>query len=593
MQKMIRKIALLLCFSLMLTGNPSDLMAKTPQNTIENVAPTQMRRQQQTQKKVKNGRKVIERALASIRTDGAKAARLLNKIRNQNDFEAGLREILNEYYSMKKSERRELKAFTRAVDDSAAVIINHYEEAARERENSATLDFKANEVVVSFVYGTSEEEIERIVKETAAGYELIDSGELHIAEELPEYKKKRLEKISDLKTDIVILAQINLEDTVKRAQEKFKCYDCVVDASENTFLEADGTVETPNGQITMDDPFFNENDQWHMKNINIAGAYHDLQKAKSLREVWVAVIDCGVQMDHPDLSGKILTTFSVDVTQGNIRLSDCPDKRSSYGQYTGGHGTMVAGMIAAKANNGVFGAGVASIADDEASDREACKIMAIKCDNTVGSGRHITKSYLADAINFAVSHGAEVINISYSVKKKRFKHTEFRSLENAIKRAVSADVCVVVSAGNDGSQKLRYPAAFEGVIGVGATFSNNEIASYSNQSAAVDIVAPGGQRGKKIFSIRPVKNHRTRGYCFGMGTSYSAPQVAGTVALMKSVNYNLTSEQILSILKRSSTVTVRGENYSSRFPLLNTGKAVSMAQHRKKGKYPRVKKNYN
>mgnify|MGYP007025345279 CR=1 FL=1 len=65
---------------------------------------------------------MIERALASIRTDGAKAARLLNKIRNQNDFEAGLREILNEYYSMKKSERRELKAFTRAVDDSAAVI---------------------------------------------------------------------------------------------------------------------------------------------------------------------------------------------------------------------------------------------------------------------------------------------------------------------------------------------------------------------------------------------------------------------------------------------------------------------------------------
>lgn len=217
MQKMIRKTALLLSFSLMLTGNPSDLMAKTPQNTIENVSPTQVRRQQQTQKKVKNGRKVIEQALASIRTDGAKAARLLNKIKNQNDFEAGLREILNEYYSMKKSERRELKAFTRAVDDSAAVIINHYEEAARERENSANLDFKANEVVVSFVYGTSEEEIERIVKETAAGYELIDSGELHIAKELPEYKKKRLEKISDLKTDIVILAQINLEDTVKRA----------------------------------------------------------------------------------------------------------------------------------------------------------------------------------------------------------------------------------------------------------------------------------------------------------------------------------------------------------------------------------------
>ncbi|MEY8389957.1 S8 family serine peptidase [Lachnospiraceae bacterium 45-W7] len=588
MRKMIKKTVLFLSVSLFLTGNPLVLEAKTPQNVIENTSPVQTPRQHKTSSK---NRKLIKQAVAFIKSDGEKAAACLNKIRNQYDFEAGLRKVLNQYYSMEKEERGELKAFTRTVDDSAATIVKHYTEAARERENGKNLDYQVGEAVVSFYSGTSQKEIDRIMQETAAGYEIVDSGEVTIAEDLPEYKKKRLEKIKDLKTDIVILAKINLEDTVERAKEKFKCYDCVADASENTFLEADGTVETSYGSITTNDPYFNGMDQWHLKNINVSGAYQSLKREESLMEIWVAVIDCGVQMNHPDLNGKLLTTFSVDVTQGNMRLTDCADKRSNYGQYTANHGTMIAGVIAAKANNGIFGAGIASIADDEASGREVCKIMAIKCDNTVDYDRHITKSYLANAINFAVSHGAEVINISYSTKKKRFKPTEFRNLENAIKRAVSAGVCVVASAGNDGSERLRYPAAFEGVIGVGATLSNNEIAPYSNQSAAVDIVAPGGQRGKKIFSIRPVRGNRG-GYGYGRGTSYSAPQVAATVALMKSVNYNLTPEQILTQLKKSASVTVRGKrNSSSRFPLLNTGRAVFMAKHR--GRTLRSNKHYH
>jgi len=242
---------------------------------------------------------------------------------------------------------------------------------------------------------------------------------------------------------------------------------------------------------------------------------------------------------------------------------------------------MIAGVIAAEANNGIFGAGVTSIAGDT-SEREVCKIMAIKCDNTVGSGKHITKSFLASAVNYAVNHGAEVINISYSAQKNRYRPADFKNLENAIKRAVAAGVCVVASAGNDGTERLRYPAAFDGVIGVGATLSNNAMASYSNQSSAVDIVAPGGGQGmKKICSVRPVSRHRRRGYGYGRGTSYSAPQVAGTVAMMKSINYNLTPDQILSKLKKSSTVVVRGKvNPSHRFHLLNAGRAVSITRQR-------------
>lgn len=86
---------------------------------------------------------------------------------------------------------------------------------------------------------------------------------------------------------------------------------------------------------------------------------------------------------------------------------------------------------------------------------------------------------------------------------------------------------------------------------------------------------------KKICSVRPVSRHRRRGYGYGRGTSYSAPQVAGTVAMMKSINYNLTPDQILSKLKKSSTVVVRGKvNPSHRFHLLNAGRAVSITRQR-------------
>ncbi|MCI9083548.1 MAG: S8 family serine peptidase [Lachnospiraceae bacterium] len=576
MQKIIRKAALLIGISLLLAGD--SFIAEANQNFVINV-PAEHRAHQR-----KMGRKSRERihlALEGCSNDGAESAKCLNQIRNQREFEIGVRKVLNKYYSMDKSQRGELEAFVKELDDSASEIVEHYEEAAQERENGEKLSYQAGEVMVTFSYGTSKEKIEKVIQETAASYEVVDCGDIHIDDALPDYKKKRLEKIKDYKTDIVVLAKINLEDTVKRAEEKFINYDCVIDVSENTFLEADGTIGSFSGSVTSDDPLFNENDQWNMRNIDIAGAHQKLKRAHSVTEIWVAVIDCGVQINHPDLKNKILTKYSVDVTQNNKKLADCPDKRSRYGQYTGNHGTMIAGVIAAEANNGIFGAGVTSIAGDT-SEREVCKIMAIKCDNTVGSGKHITKSFLASAVNYAVNHGAEVINISYSAQKNRYRPADFKNLENAIKRAVAAGVCVVASAGNDGTERLRYPAAFDGVIGVGATLSNNAMASYSNQSSAVDIVAPGGGQGmKKICSVRPVSRHRRRGYGYGRGTSYSAPQVAGTVAMMKSINYNLTPDQILSKLKKSSTVVVRGKvNPSHRFHLLNAGRAVSITRQR-------------
>ncbi len=539
----------------------------------------QAKQERQLQKVSTKNKDKINRALQSCKRNGAESAKQLNKIKgNKHDFEAGVRGILDEYYSMEESQRSQLERFEETLDESAETIVEHYEEAEEERKNSDNLDYQTEEIVVRFPYGTSEAKIEEVVGEVAVDYEVIDTGVLQIDESLPEYKKKRLEKIKNYKTDVVVLAKLGLEDTVARAEEKFENYGCVVDASENIFLEEDGIIKNSYGEMDLNDPYFTASKQWHMKNINLPQASSELDKEMSAMTIWVAVIDCGVQMNHPDLKGNLLTQYSMDVTQDK-KLTLCADKKHDKGQYTGNHGTMVAGVIAARANNKVLGAGVASAASYN-SFGSLCKVMAIKCDRTAGKDRHVTKSYLAKAINYAVSKGAEVINISYSAKQGEYKAQHFKDVDNAIKRAIAANVCVVASAGNYGSSTERYPANFKGVIGVGATLPNNKLTSYSNRSDAVDIVAPGGEEGvKMIFTTCPT-TARKSGFAEVKGTSFAAPQVAATAALMKSMDYSLTPEQILARMKRSSTVSVKvsTDKGVKTFPLLNAGRAVKLAK---------------
>lgn len=573
----IRRIMVLAGVSLLTCSCLCTAKAEAGNDKAEKI---QAKQEQQLQKVSTKNKDKINRALHSCKRNGAESAKQLNKIKgNKHDFEAGVRGILDEYYSMEESQRSQLERFEETLDESAETIVEHYEEAEEERKNSDNLDYQTEEIVVRFPYGTSEEKIEEVVGEVAVDYEVIDSGVLQIDESLPEYKKKRLEKIKDYKTDVVVLAKLGLEDTVARAEEKFENYGCVVDASENIFLEADGIIKNSYGELDLNDPYFNADKQWHMKNINLAQASSELDKEMSAMTIWVAVIDCGVQMNHPDLKGNLLTNYSVDVTNNKKKLVDCADKAHDKGQYTGNHGTMVAGVIAARANNKVLGAGVAS-ATSYHSFGSLCKVMAIKCDRTAGKDRHVTKAYLAEAINYAVSKGAEVINISYSAKQGDYTAQQFKDVENAIKRAIAANVCVVASAGNYGSSTERYPANFKGVIGVGATLPNNKLTSYSNRSDAVDIVAPGGEEGvKMIFTTCPT-TARKSGFAEVKGTSFAAPQVAATAALMKSMDYSLTSDQILSKMKRSSTVSVKvsTDEGMKTFPLLNAGRAVKLAK---------------
>ena len=109
---------------------------------------------------------------------------------NKTQFKKRVRTILDEYYSTSKSQRKELKNFKKYVDDSVDYIVKHYEEAEEERDNQENFDYETGKVIVSFSYGTSMETIKQTMKEQATDYEIIDDGKAHIAENLPDYKKR-------------------------------------------------------------------------------------------------------------------------------------------------------------------------------------------------------------------------------------------------------------------------------------------------------------------------------------------------------------------------------------------------------------------
>jgi subtilisin family serine protease len=208
----------------------------------------------------------------------------------------------------------------------------------------------------------------------------------------------------------------------------------------------------------------------------------------------VAVIDSGVDGSHPDLAAAMVPGKNTRTDRGDYSSPDTD---------TNGHGTHVAGIIAARANNGK---GIAGVAPD-------AQIMPVKVLDSDGSG------WMADVIEgiiWAAQNGADVINMSLGGPDADFSAA-------AIEFAQSRGVVVVAAAGNEGSNTPMYPAALPGVVSVSALDDDGSLASYSNYGDTVDIAAPGSQ----IVSTVP------GGYSGMTGTSMAAPHVAGVAALIR------------------------------------------------------------
>lgn len=254
----------------------------------------------------------------------------------------------------------------------------------------------------------------------------------------------------------------------------------------------------------------------------------------------VAVIDTGVDAMHPDLRGKVLQGWDSMNPDGNGNRDP------------NGHGTHVAGIIAATTNNGI---GVAGIAPK-------VSILPVRVLDHTGNG---DDGELALGIIWAVDNGAHVLNISIGGA------VPSDLLEGALDYALAKEVVVVVAAGNDAmiGNTPSYPGAYKQVLTVGATDSMDKRAAFSNTGEYLDLVAPGSW----IKSTWP-----GGGYQWSSGTSMAAPFVAASAALLLSSGAG-TGSNVASILKSSALdLGPEGEDTEFGNGLVNPLKALGLPE---------------
>lgn len=294
--------------------------------------------------------------------------------------------------------------------------------------------------------------------------------------------------------------------------------------SEYTIITPEGAVQQPNDPLYTSDPYTGRG-QWNMRLIGMPEAWN---LEMGTRTVKVAVVDTGVFYRHRDLQASYMDG-GYDWVNGD------PDPDDDYG-----HGSWVAGIIAAETGNGYGVAGMARVS-----------IIAEKVLNYRGSG---TIADLASGITHAADLDAEIINLSLGTDSYS------STLKRAVEYAVGKGCLLVAAAGNRGTSQPHYPAAFDEVIAVASTYGEPEDvrAPYSNYGGWVTLSAPGGwdQDGDGIpeageYWIISTDN-RYDSFRLGTGTSASTPHVSGLAALIKSHHPEATSLDIRRVLESTA-----------------------------------------
>ena len=346
--------------------------------------------------------------------------------------------------------------------------------------------------------------------------------------------------------------------------------------------------------VVPNDPFFSR--QWHLLNVGQSGGTQgsDINAVQAWKNrtdasnVVVAVIDGGVDTDHPDLDDNLWTNKKevpnngidddnngyVDDIHGWNFVKKTSDPRKDK------HGTHVAGIIGAEGGNKI---GVSGVAWDT-------QIMTL---DIFDKGEKYTDDILLEAVNYAIDNGANVINMSlgYTIPHaslqlyKQAKPDIYQRYVDTFSRATKNGVTIVSSAGNDDSEdsgSLSLPSAFsseiDGFISVAAVDHLNFITDYSNYGGEITIAAPGGSsttEQSKIFSTLPV-DHQSYG---GLpGTSMAAPVVTGSIALVLAENPKLTPQNIEALLKHTASKEDFLQGYVQSGNLLDVDSALKSAK---------------
>lgn len=309
-----------------------------------------------------------------------------------------------------------------------------------------------------------------------------------------------------------------------------------------------------------DDTFYETGAHWNLDKIKMPEAW-DISTGSN--SIIVAVVDAGIDIDHPDLQNNIWNNTGYCFTGGECDA----DPGDDY------HGTAVAGIIAAKLNNDLGVSGMAGGWTSENVQTNGVQLMSLRA----GYGSDIDDAAAAAAIEFAVSNGARVINCSFNKEKA---NDIIPSLNSAIDNAVNTDnVLVVFSAGNrtceNCSNDIFWPANKPNVFTVGATTENDYrkiindgTGEYwgSKYGSKLDVVAPGinipttdnfGIAGLKSTNYNPNFN----------GTSAAAPHVSALAALLLSVDPELSNSELKNIISSTAdeVLGMNGNSFSNEY----------------------------
>ncbi|MCC3779697.1 type VII secretion-associated serine protease mycosin, partial [Streptomyces sp. UNOB3_S3] len=313
---------------------------------------------------------------------------------------------------------------------------------------------------------------------------------------------------------------------------------------------------------------------WSLQRVLLDQLWQDTRGKDSRgNPVRVAVIDTGVDNLNPQLKDAVDARSGTDLLTG----AKDPGQPAGQGPATGtgptgpaglagpagatvdpvGHGTKVAGIIAARPSPA---SGFVGIAPESV-------IIPIRQNDEKGTG---TSRTLAVGIRQAVDAGARVINISQDTATPLRPDSD---LEQAVQYALAHDVVVVASAGNDGADgqaRATYPAAYPGVLAVGASDRNNERAYFSQSGDFVGVAAPG---------VDMVSTVPGGGQCVDHGTSFSAPYVAGVAALIRAKHPDWKQHQVVAQIEQTAERPAAGRDRHIGWGVVDPARALTEDDH--------------
>lgn len=275
--------------------------------------------------------------------------------------------------------------------------------------------------------------------------------------------------------------------------------------------------------------------------LNQIGAHKAWETVREQKDIVIALVDTGVDLDHPDLKNNLVPGVNL------VDPKKTPDDDN-------GHGTSVAGVIAAKGNNGIGVSGILWNA----------KIMPVKALDEWGDG---TEQDLGEGIMYAVKHGAKVVVLSVGL------HRYSPYMQDIVNYAENQGVLLIAASGNDGvsmgsKAAVKYPAAYPTVLAVGGVKNNGTPDERSNPGPELDLMAPW-----HVYTTAVGGSYKKE-----EGTSMAAPQAAAAAALVIARHPDYKPYQVRELLRQTAKdIGVAGVDASSGYGLLQIDRAVTAA----------------